>query len=131
MAGWVASISLVLLIATLLAWETVLAPARPGGSLLMLKVLPLLAPLFGILRDKLYTFRWASMLILVYFTEGCVRAWTDTGLAQHLAVVEIALSTTFFFACLAWVRLRLHELALDAADAANPQPRVADVAPPA
>lgn len=118
MAGWIAAIALVLLIGTLLAWETVLAPIRPGGSVLMLKVLPLLLPLFGILREKLYTYRWASMLILLYFTEGCVRAWSDTGMSQHLAVIEIALSTTFFFACLGWVRLRLHELEADAADAA-------------
>jgi uncharacterized membrane protein len=111
MLGWIATVSLVSLIAVLLAWETVLAPLRPGGSLLMLKVLPLLVPLFGILRDKLYTYRWASMLILVYFTEGCVRAWSDNDLSQHLAVVEITLSTTFFFACLGWVRLRLAEMA--------------------
>ena len=34
--------SLLLLIALCIAWETVLAPLRPGGSWLVLKVLPLL-----------------------------------------------------------------------------------------
>ena len=50
-----ASVSLVALILLCLAWETVLAPFKPTGSLLMLKTLPLLLPLFGILNGKRYT----------------------------------------------------------------------------
>ena len=62
-----AIVSLIALIALCLLWETILAPLRPGGSWLMLKVLPLLAPLFGVLRGKRYTYQWASMMILFYF----------------------------------------------------------------
>ncbi|MEY3883932.1 MAG: hypothetical protein RLZZ379_1210 [Pseudomonadota bacterium] len=40
-----ASVSLIALILLCLAWETVLAPFKPGGSLLILKSLPLLIPL--------------------------------------------------------------------------------------
>ncbi|HEY1042491.1 MAG TPA: DUF2069 domain-containing protein, partial [Telluria sp.] len=36
-----------LLIVWLVAWETVVAPLRPGGTLLALKALPLLLPLIG------------------------------------------------------------------------------------
>ncbi|MFO1319197.1 MAG: DUF2069 domain-containing protein [Burkholderiales bacterium] len=101
--AWLSLVGLIVLCAL---WETVAAPMRPGGSLLVLKVLPLLAPLFGILRENLYTYRWASMLALAYFTEGVVRAWTDTGMARSLATVEIALTLVFFASCLAYVRSR-------------------------
>lgn len=93
-----ASLSLLGLIFLCLAWETFLAPLKPDGSLLMLKTLPLLLPLFGVLRGKRYTYQWACMFILLYFTEGVVRAWSDTGLSAQLAMVEIVLSVSFFFA---------------------------------
>ncbi|MBV5290717.1 MAG: DUF2069 domain-containing protein, partial [Curvibacter lanceolatus] len=55
---WLAVGSLVGLIALGLAWELVLAPVRPGGSLLALKVLPLCIPLAGLLKNRMYTYRW-------------------------------------------------------------------------
>jgi len=100
-----ASISLISLILLALAWETVLAPLKPGGSLLMLKTVPLLLPLFGILRGKRYTYQWSSMFILLYFTEGVVRAWSDTGLSAQLAAAEIILSVTFFSCAIFYARL--------------------------
>ena len=96
--------SLLALIFLCLAWELWLAPLRPGGSLLALKVLPLLLPLFGILREKVYTYQWAAMLILAYFAEGAVRAWSDRGLSAQLAGAEIAVTLIFFFACILYVR---------------------------
>lgn len=93
-----ASVSLVALILLCLAWEIFLAPLNANGSLLFLKALPLLAPLFGILKGKRYTYQWSSMLILLYFTEGVVRAWSDQGLSAQLAMVEVVLSV-IFFAC--------------------------------
>ncbi len=100
-----ASASLVLLICLCLAWEGYLAPLRPGGSLLILKALPLLLPLFGTLRGKRYTYQWASMLILLYFTEGIVRTWSDSGLSVKLAMLEIALSLVFFVCAIFYARL--------------------------
>ena len=100
--------SLIALIFLGLAWELWLAPLRPGGSLLALKVLPLLLPLFGILRGKVYTYQWACMLILAYFAEGAVRAWSDRGLSAQLAAVEIAVTLIFFLACLLYVRGTRH-----------------------
>jgi uncharacterized membrane protein len=93
-----ASASLIALILLCLAWESILAPLKPGGSLLILKTLPLLLPLFGILRGKRYTYQWASMFILLYFTEGVVRAWADKDLSAKLAMIEVAL-TLLFFVC--------------------------------
>lgn len=100
-----ASISLIALIMLALAWETVLAPLKPGGSLLMLKAVPLLLPLFGILRGKRYTYQWSSMFILLYFTEGVVRAWSDAGLSAKLATAEIVLSVAFFICAILYARL--------------------------
>ena len=100
-----ASISLISLILLSLAWETVLAPLKPGGSLLMLKAVPLLLPLFGILRGKRYTYQWSSMFILLYFTEGVVRAWSDSGLSAQLATAEIVLSAAFFGCAIFYARL--------------------------
>jgi uncharacterized membrane protein len=97
--------SLISLIALCLAWETFLAPLRPGGSWLMLKALPLLVPLFGILRGNRYTFQWASMFMLFYFMEGVVRAWSDAGLSAQLALIEVALAVIFFFAAIYFARL--------------------------
>jgi uncharacterized membrane protein len=100
-----ASFSLIALILLAVAWETILAPLKPGGSLLMLKAVPLLLPLFGILRGKRYTYQWASMFILLYFTEGVVRAWSDGGISAQLAGVEIALSVLFFSCAIFYARL--------------------------
>jgi len=100
-----ASISLISLILLALAWETVLAPLKPGGSLLMLKAVPLLLPLFGVLRGKRYTYQWSCMFILLYFTEGAVRAWSDSGLSALLAGIEIALSLVFFTCAIFFARL--------------------------
>ena len=49
--AWLAACAtLIALILLGLAWELILAPLKPGGSWLVLKVMPLMAPLFGILR---------------------------------------------------------------------------------
>lgn len=89
-------ISLVLLIVLCVAWELVLAPLRPGGSWMALKVLPLLLPLRGILKRDVYTMQWSSMLILLYLTEGIVRASSDKGLSASLGGAEIGLVSIFF-----------------------------------
>ncbi|HMW16686.1 MAG TPA: DUF2069 domain-containing protein [Accumulibacter sp.] len=99
-----ACVSLIALIFLCLAWELRLAPVQVGGSWLALKCLPLLAPLFGILHGRRYTYQWASMLILLYFTEGIVRATTDHGLGQGLAIGETVLSLFFFAATVTYAR---------------------------
>ena len=100
-----AGASLIALIFLCLAWESILAPLKPGGSLLMLKAAPLLIPLFGILEGKRYTYQWASMFILFYFTEGAVRAWSDTGVSAKLAMIEVVLSLIFFICAIFYAKL--------------------------
>ena len=109
---WLAVGSLVGLIVLGLAWELWLAPLRPGGSWLALKVLPLVVPLAGLLKNRMYTYRWVSLMVWLYFTEGVVRAWSDhSGLSQLLALAQVALCLTLFIACAMHVRLRLRNAA--------------------
>ncbi len=96
--------SLVGLLLLCVLWELVLAPLRPGGSWMVIKALPLLAPMAGTIRRNIYTMQWASMMILIYFTEGVVRAWSERGLSQGLAAAEIALSTIYFFCAIFFLR---------------------------
>ena len=97
--------SLVVLMILCLAWELWLAPLRPGGSLLALKAAPLALPLAGIYAGKRYTYQWSSLLILAYFAEGVVRAWSESGISQALAAAEILLSVSFFAAAVSYARL--------------------------
>ena len=100
--------SLLGLIVLGLAWELWLAPIRPGGSWLALKVLPLCLPLAGLLKNRMYTYRWVSLMVWLYFTEGVVRAYSDKAPGSYLAMLEVALCLTLFTACALHVRLRLN-----------------------
>ena len=112
----VAVASLLALIALDLAWELWLAPLRPGGSWLVIKVLPLLLPLPGLLRYRMLTYRWLALFIWLYFVEGVVRAAGDHGLSARLALLQVVLVLVLFAACAAHVRLR-HQAARKAAGA--------------
>lgn len=104
-AAWLAACaSLVALIFLCLAWEIFLAPLKPGGSWLALKALPLLAPLFGVLRERRYTFQWSTLLIWAYAAEGATRAYTDRGMSAVLAAAEFALALAYFFLVVIWLR---------------------------
>lgn len=106
--------SLLGLIVLGLAWELWLAPLRPGGSWLALKVLPLTIPLAGLLKNRMYTYRWVSLLVWLYFTEGVVRAWGDPGLSALLAGIQVLLCVLLFVACALHVRTRLRAAGKDA-----------------
>ena len=93
------------LIALGLAWELWLAPT--GRGTLALKVLPLLLPLPGLLKNRMYTYRWLSLLVWIYFAEGVVRATSERGTGALLATIETVLCLVLFAACAAHVRWRL------------------------
>ena len=102
--------ALIALIALCVAWELWLAPLPGGTGALAWKALPLTLAVAGMLRHRLYTYRWMSLLIWLYFTEGVMRAASDTGLSQILAGIEVTLSAALFTACAVYVRLRLRVL---------------------
>ena len=104
---WLAVGSVLGLILLSILWELFLAPLRPGGSWLVLKALPLCIPLAGLLKNRLYTYRWVSLVVWLDFIEGVVRAWSDKPPSNYLAMLEILLCMTLFVACTMHVRLRL------------------------
>ena len=96
--------SVLALIALGLAWELWLAPT--GTGTLAWKVLPLVLTLTGLMRRRMYTYRWLSLLVWLYVIEGLVRATSEHGISQWLASAEVALCLLLFAACAAHVRAR-------------------------
>ncbi len=96
---------LLALIVLCVGWELWWAPTGSGS--LALKVLPLLPCVAGLLRHRMYTFRWLSLLLWLYFMEGVVRATTEQGLSQLLAAGEIVLSLGLFVVSTVYIRWRL------------------------
>ena len=94
-----------------LAWELVIAPT--GNRTLVLKVIPLLFPLIGLLKHRMYTHRWVSLLVWLYFTEGVVRATSDPFPSSALAVIEVVLCLALFAASAVHVRWRLRQATRD------------------
>src|SRR5690606_23461189 len=111
---WLAVASLIGLIVLGLAWELWLAPLREGGSWWAIKVLPLTLPLAGLLKNRMYTYRWVSLLVWLYFTEGVVRATSESGLSAVLALLQLLLCIALFAACALHVRMRLRAAGKDA-----------------
>jgi uncharacterized membrane protein len=114
--------SLLALIALCLSWELFLAPVRPGGSLLALKALPLCIPLAGLLKNRMYTYRWVSLMVWLYFIEGVVRASGDRAPSSYYALLEVLLCLVLFAACAMHVRLRF-------ANAKTPTPETPSLDP--
>lgn len=104
-------ISLVLLsslIVLCVAWELWLAPT--GSGTLAIKALPLVFCLAGLLRHRLYTYRWLSLLLWLYVAEGLTRSTSEKGLSQALAAAEVVLSVALFVVCVHYIRLRVPKL---------------------
>jgi uncharacterized membrane protein len=85
------------------AWEWFVSPLRPGGSWLILKGIPLLFAIPGLWKGKVYTMQWASMLILLYATEGLVRI-LESGANFWLALLETLLATIAFVCLLIYLK---------------------------
>ena len=113
LSRWVAVTSTVGLILLGLLWELWLAPT--GTGTLALKVLPLCIPLAGLLKNRMYTYRWVSLMVWLYFTEGVVRAWADKPPGNYLALLQVLLCVALFTACAMHVRLRLRNAKIAAA----------------
>jgi len=100
-----ATLSLIALIVLCVLQEMWLVPLRPGGSWLVLKIVPLLFSLRGVVKKNNYALQWSSMLILLYFTEGIVRATSDRlALSIYLSWLEVLLCLIFFYCALSYLR---------------------------
>ena len=118
LSRWFSVSCLLGLIVLGLLWELLLSPLRPGGSWIALKVLPLCLPLAGLL-NRMYTYRWLSLMVWLYFIEGVVRAWSDRAPGNYLALLETLLCLLLFVSCTLHIRMRLRNGKLIAAAAAD------------
>jgi uncharacterized membrane protein len=78
------------------AWELWLAPLNGSPSWVVLKAFLLMLPLRGLLYGRRYTYQWYTMFVLLFFMEGVMRAWSDKGVSQLLAGVQVALTVISF-----------------------------------
>jgi len=113
----VAVASALALIALALAWE--LAWARTGRGTLAFKAVPLVLALPGLLRHRMYTYRWVSLLVWLYVAEAVIRIG-DRWPSRACAWAELVLSLALFAACAAQVRWR-HAVARRLAPAGDPR----------
>ncbi len=97
--------SLLALLLLCVLWELVLDPLVPGGSIYVLKALPLIFPLYGVYKGNLYTMQWSSMLVLLYIMEGTVRWYSDISTtSMYLGMAETLLSLLVFASAILYVR---------------------------
>jgi uncharacterized membrane protein len=96
-ASWIALILLGV------AWELALAPLRPGGSWLVLKVAPFLLPLPAMLRGSAYAMQVALFIVLLAVLEGGVRL-LEPPPGAWLGALELVLAITFFTAAIVYLR---------------------------
>ncbi|MDK4681195.1 DUF2069 domain-containing protein [Kingella negevensis] len=100
----VARVAWLLLIGLTLLWDAFFNPLHTGRVLLLLKLLPLLLPLRGILSGKIYTYQYCSMLVMMYFIEGVMRLWDVQAVSRVCAAAEVLLSVIFFIGCLKYLQ---------------------------
>ena len=94
-----------LLILLLVLWYGLWSPSTlPVGLVLFFLLLPLIFPLVGMIRGKIYTHAWMTMLILFYFIHGVGEAWT-TPEDRIYAIAEIILSMVIYIGSIAYVKL--------------------------
>jgi len=91
------------LVVLALAWE--LALARIGRGMLAFKAVPLVLALPGLLRHRMYTYRWVSLFVWLYVAEAVVRIG-DRWPSNACAGAELVLSIALFTACATQVRWR-------------------------
>lgn len=97
-------LSALLLCLLALYWELLGAPLRPGGSLIALKVVPLVLCLPALWRSSLYAMQGVSMLVLLYMAEAIIRAMGEPYPSAGYAWAAFILSWLCFFTCILYVR---------------------------
>lgn len=104
LAARLAALGTIALLLACLLWETVLAPIRPGGSWLVLKVVPLALLVPATLRGTRRALQGLSLLLPFYFAEGVVRGWSEAGRHAVVAWGAAALALATLVAILVHLR---------------------------
>ena len=100
----IAVAAMLALTALALLWELVLAPARPGGTWLALKAVPLALLLPGVARGARRACQAATLVVPWYAAEGVARALTEAGRHAVVAAMSGVIAVITFVALLAWLR---------------------------
>lgn len=88
------------------AWYLWLSPSPAlAPYFIVFLMAPLVFPLAGLLRGRVYTFKWSIFISLLYFIHGVGEAWTWPG-ERTYALAEVGLSLLWFVGAIAFVRLR-------------------------
>ena len=106
--------SYLLLLLCVLVWETWGAPARQASIYtgVLLKSVPLVLLLPGVLRQRVMVHMGATLLMLLYFIEGVVLTYSQRGQGWHLhselmyAAAETVLSIAYIFSAGMFIRLQ-------------------------
>ncbi len=116
--------SYVALIALSLLWEAWLAPSRSAMAFwLVVKLLPLLLPLPGMLSDRLRAYVFACLIVLLYIIEATVLTYTQAARPlvitepRLLAWIELLLVCAYFVSATFYVRRRRAEISRSQAPA--------------
>jgi uncharacterized membrane protein len=100
----IANAALVALALLGLLWELWLAPLRPGGSWLVLKIVPLVLLLPGAFAGRRRTLQQLALVLPFYLAEGIVRAASETGRHALVAALAAIVAAIALAAVLAWAR---------------------------
>ena len=75
----------------------------------ILYLLPLILPLYGIIRAKPYTHAWSCFIVLWYFMHAITTMYSEPEYIFH-AALELILASAMFVGCSMFARLRGQEL---------------------
>lgn len=96
MITWINLLSYIALIFINLLWELFYTPSGES-SWMVIKAVILVLPLRQLIKKNLYTLEWINFIIILFFIEGVVRAWSETMPSQLFAISEVILTVVFFF----------------------------------
>jgi len=109
-ARWAALMAYIALTLLVVAWEAWWAPPTPLARTfwIVVKITPLIVPLPWLLRRVAYAHVLASLLLLVYFSEGVVAVYSGIAAKSFAAALygaaEILLTVLFIVAASIFVR---------------------------
>ena len=94
------------LLLLLIIWHGFMYPAAKQPWLILVFIItPLLLPLRGLLKEKPYTYAWASFVIMLYFMHGVVEVWANEE-QRIYAVLEVYLSIQVYIGAIYYARLQ-------------------------
>ena len=96
MITWINLLSYIALIFINLLWELFYTHSGES-SWMVIKAVILVLPLGQLIKKNLYTLEWINFIIILFFIEGVVRAWSETMPSQLFAISEVMLTVVFFF----------------------------------